>query len=74
LKAAGKPTEPVAEVAKPEPPTAKAADISIHSAAFEGNIEAVKKHLAAGSDVNLKGKFGETPLHWAAHKGSKEIV
>ena len=47
---------------------------SIHEAAWEGNIAAVKQHLAAGSDVNLKGKFGETPLHWAAHKGSKEIV
>ena len=47
---------------------------SIHDAAESGNIEAVKQHLAAGSDVNLKGKFGETPLHWAAHKGSKEIV
>ena len=49
-------------------------DISIWIAAATGNIEAVKQHLAAGSDVNLKGKFGETPLHWAAHKGSKEIV
>ena len=48
--------------------------MSIHDAARDGNIEAVKQHLAAGSDVNLKGKFGETPLHWAAHKGSKEIV
>ena len=51
-----------------------APDISIHKAAIDGNIEAVKQHLAAGTDVNLKGKFGETPLHWAAHKGSKEIV
>ena len=47
---------------------------SIHEAAWEGNIAAVKQHLAAGSDVNLKGKFGETPLHWAAHKGRKEIA
>ena len=52
----------------PSPP-----DISIHDAAESGNIEAVKQHLAAGSDVNLKGKFGETPLHWAAHKGRKEF-
>jgi len=33
--------EPVAEVAKPEPPTAKAPDISIHDAAEEGNVEAL---------------------------------
>ena len=69
-----KPVEPVAEAAKPKPPTVKAPDISIHKAAWDGNIEAVKQHLAAGTDVNLKGKFGETPLHWAVHKGSKEIV
>ena len=39
---------------QPEAPTAKAPDISIHDAAKEGNIEAVKQHLAAGTDVNTK--------------------
>ena len=52
--------------AKPEPPTAKAPDISIHDAAREGNIEAIKQHLAAGTDVNAKTvsgpKQGSTPL------------
>ena len=38
-----KPVEPVAEAAKPEPPTAKVPDISIHDAAEKGNIEAVKE-------------------------------
>ena len=49
----------------PEPPTAKAPDISIHKAAEEGNIEAVKKYLAAGADVNAKTNDGRTPLDWA---------
>ena len=41
---------------KPEPPTAKAPDIPIHDAAREGNIEAVKQHLAACADcVELRG-------------------
>ena len=40
-----KPVEPVAEAASPEPPTAKAPDISIHFAAWDGNIEAVKQLL-----------------------------
>ena len=68
-----KPVEPVAEAAQPEPTTAKAPDISIHEAASSGNIEAVKKHLAAGADVNAK--IGEeTPLHFAALFGRKEVV
>ena len=50
--------------AKPESPTAKAPDISIHKAAFRGNLEAVKQHLAAGADVNAKEDDG----------GHKEIV
>ena len=37
----------------------------IHDAAVFGNIEAVKKHLAAGADVNAKNENGETPLHLA---------
>ena len=46
----------------PEPPTAKAPDISIHDAVNEGNIEAVKQHIAAGTDVNAKTNAGMTPL------------
>ena len=69
--------EPVAEAAQTEPPTAKseAPDISIHEAFKAGNIEAVKQHLAAGTDVNAKGpNAGLTPLHRAAYYGLKEIV
>ena len=54
--------------AKPEPPAAKAPAISIHEAAKEGNIEAVKQHIAAGTDVNAPGNrdiygmgYTETP-------------
>ena len=66
LKAEGNPAEPDAEAKKPEPPTAKAPDISIHKATGAWNLEAVKRHLAAGTDVNSKDEDGElTPLHWA---------
>jgi ankyrin repeat protein len=59
----------------PEPPTAKAPDISIHEAAKEGNIEAVKQHLAAGTDVNPKDGFGGTPLlHEATMQGHKDVA
>ena len=47
---------------------------TIHSAAYGGDIEAVKKFLAAGTDVNAKHYSGRTPLHWAADKGHKEIA
>jgi ankyrin repeat protein len=40
----------------------------------EGNVEAVKQHLAAGADVNAKDGNGWPPLHWPAWKGHKEIV
>ena len=68
------PVEPIAEVAKPEQPTAKAPDISIHAAAEDGNIEAVKQHIAAGTDVNAKVKGGWTPLYYAAVNGHKEVA
>jgi len=70
--------EPVAEPAKPEPPTAKAPeppstrapDISITQAAETGNIEAIKQHLAAGADVNTMA----ASFHRAAYGGHKDII
>jgi ankyrin repeat protein len=58
----------------PEPPTVKAPDISIHEAAYTGNIEAVKQHLAAGTDVNAKAARGWTPLHSVAIKEIAELL
>jgi len=49
-------------------------DISIHDAARTGDIEAVKKHLAAGTDVDAKGDGGYIPLHLAANGGQREVV
>ena len=59
---------------KPEPPTAKAPDISIQDAADEGNIEAVKQHIAAGTDLNVKANGGMTTLDWAIKYKQSEIA
>ena len=69
-----KPVEPVVEAAKPEPPTAKTPDISIHDAAKIGNIEAIKQHLVAGADVDFRNQQGFTPLHVAAQKGHNKVA
>ncbi len=49
--------------------------VDIHQAATEGNIEAVKQHLASGTDVNTEGGWRDTtPLHYSIHHGHKEIA
>ena len=50
------------------------ADRALHVAARKGNIEAVKQHLTAGADVNVKHKSGTTPLDEATVRGYKEVV
>ena len=53
----------------------KAPKGSVHIYAQEGDIVAVKQHLAAGTDVNAKDDYiGMTILQSAALGGQKEIV
>ena len=66
----------LAGCSKPSPP-----DISIHLAAGanngkKANIEAIKQHLAAGTNVNAKDARdgGKTPLMHAVFWGHKEIA
>ena len=49
-------------------------ELSIHYAAEDGNIEVVKQHLVAGTDVNAKNRSEKTPLHNAAEYGHKEVA
>ena len=49
-------------------------DISIHKAVQNGNIEAVKQHLSAGTNVDEKNYNDMTPLHRALERGHREIV
>ncbi|SVE31699.1 uncharacterized protein METZ01_LOCUS484553, partial [marine metagenome] len=48
--------------------------IALSKAARTGNIAEVKKHLAAGADVNAKDMYGDTPLHDAVKRGHREVV
>jgi ankyrin repeat protein len=50
------------------------ADRALLEAARDGNIEAVRQHLAAGADVNAKNDYGSTPLHRAAITEIAELL
>ncbi len=49
--------------------------ISIHRAAEQGDLESLKKHIAAGADINSQeSRDGETPLHRAITRGQTEAA
>lgn len=53
----------------------KAPTIDIHSAVLSGNLEAVKQHIKAGTDINEKEAMsGSTPLISAASFNKFEIA
>ena len=57
------------------PEVDRAADRALIDAAYAGNVEAVKQHLAAGADVNAMGGMqGWTLLHKAANMCHKEMI
>ncbi|MBX2967843.1 MAG: ankyrin repeat domain-containing protein [Cyclobacteriaceae bacterium] len=54
---------------------AKAPDVDLHTAVVSENLEAVKQHIAAGSDLNVKDPFGgSSPLISAAVFGKTEAA
>jgi ankyrin repeat protein len=48
--------------------------IRINDAVRQSNIEAIKQHLAVGTNVDGRDYAGETPLYLAADFGDKDIV
>jgi len=67
--------KPTIEHALQSESTIKAPAISLHAAVIEGNLEAVKQHIAAGSDLNVKEPSGgSSPLILASLLGKTEIA
>ena len=48
--------------------------IDIHNASQLGKVKIVKQHLNAGKDVNARGVWKRTPLHYAADEGHRPVV
>jgi len=51
-----------------------AAAENIFAAAEVGDLEAIKKHLEGGADVNAANKQGYTALHMAVRRGQKDAA
>jgi len=49
-------------------------DVSLHVAALQGNLEAVRRGIAAGNDLNEKDAYGSTPLIVAATFGRTAVA
>ncbi len=47
---------------------------NLHDAAFNGDVERVRKLLEKGENPNTKDKYGWTPLHIAASKGHVNVA
>ena len=48
--------------------------VSLQIAALQGNIDAVRKHIKVGSDLNIKDDYGSTPLIVAVTFGRTEVA
>jgi len=52
----------------------KPPSVDIHTATFLGNLEAVRQHINAGSDLNVKDQYGSTPLMIATTFGKSDVA
>ena len=48
--------------------------MTIHEAAFLGNVDELKQHIANKTDLNQKDQYGSTPLHIASIFDKPEIT
>lgn len=52
----------------------EAPNTTIQDATFFGNVDAIKGHIAAKTDLNQKDAYGSTPLHVASTFGKTDIA
>ncbi len=48
--------------------------VNIIEASFFGNVDAIKEHIAYGSDLNVKDDYGSTPLSIAITFNKKDVA
>ncbi len=49
-------------------------EITLVQAVEEGKLKTVEALLASGADVNIRGEYGKTPLHFAARSDLTEVA
>jgi len=59
---------------KPPGPPVDPPDVDMQAAAVFGDVEAVRQHIAAGSDLNEQAKDGSSPLITATLFGNDEVA
>lgn len=47
---------------------------SLHIRASEDDVSGVEQMLKTGAQVNQRDDQGCTPLHWAADRGSQQVI
>ena len=52
----------------------RAPSVTIHEAVFMGNLKAIEKHIAAGTNLNEQDEYGSSPLAIAATFGKTEAA
>ena len=62
-------TDSAISITEVEPPS-----VDIHTATFLGNTKALKQHIDAGTDLNVKDQYGSTPLIIATTFGKTDIA
>lgn len=72
------PETPAVEVGAAVTPVEKevvaAPSIKILDAAWAGDLDAIRQHIAAGTDLDTRGEDGGTSLHAVAARGNDEVA